>query len=172
MAYICTKPPHSCDSCEHYRFDDDKQRNCCFAEMDNFANGAPYELAFYKQVDNYKKCDALGLAIRAKNGYSDDFGLPEYQLITVNLPGPFSNEPELIGIKNAAYLDINNCARLIEELKKLKFNGEPVMKDTGFTRRSGFVTYPLYQFNEEWLRSLPLAYLACGSYDQYAEQYK
>lgn len=34
MAYICYKPKDSCHGCEHYRFDDDRQRMACFAEYD------------------------------------------------------------------------------------------------------------------------------------------
>ena len=34
MAYICEKPKGSCQSCGHYRFDDDRQRMACFAQKD------------------------------------------------------------------------------------------------------------------------------------------
>lgn len=34
MAYICNKPPHSCSSCEHYRYDNDRARYACFAAHD------------------------------------------------------------------------------------------------------------------------------------------
>ena len=34
MAYICEKPKGSCQSCGHYRFDDDRQRMACFAHKD------------------------------------------------------------------------------------------------------------------------------------------
>lgn len=176
MGYTCNKPAGSCTTCEHFRFDEDKQDNACFATVDAFAEGADYELAFYKQVDIFKKMcglpsDAIGIAIRAKNGYTDDWGLPEYSVITVNIPGPFG-EPELIGMVNCAYMDINNSGRLIEELKKLRFNGNPVVKDTGFNKRSGFVEYPLFQFDENWLRSLPLTYGAFGNYEKYLAQFE
>lgn len=31
MAYICEKPAGSCPSCKMYRFDEDSNRNACFA---------------------------------------------------------------------------------------------------------------------------------------------
>lgn len=34
MAYICYKPKGSCEACPHYRFDEDKQRNGCWAVYD------------------------------------------------------------------------------------------------------------------------------------------
>lgn len=34
MAYICTKPPKSCSSCNHYRFDHDRMDYACFAHDD------------------------------------------------------------------------------------------------------------------------------------------
>ena len=34
MAYICEKPAGSCNTCEHYRFDDDYGAKACFAEVD------------------------------------------------------------------------------------------------------------------------------------------
>lgn len=35
MAYFCYKPKGSCVNCEHFRFDEDKQRNCCWAAYDD-----------------------------------------------------------------------------------------------------------------------------------------
>lgn len=34
MAYICTKPPHSCSGCEHFRKDTDSDRKVCWAAQD------------------------------------------------------------------------------------------------------------------------------------------
>ena len=34
MAYICEKPKGACQSCGHYRFDEDRQRMACFAQKD------------------------------------------------------------------------------------------------------------------------------------------
>ena len=34
MAYICEKPKGSCNTCKHYRFDDDYGAKACFATID------------------------------------------------------------------------------------------------------------------------------------------
>lgn len=33
-AYICIKPAGSCNTCEHYRYDEDYGSKVCFAEQD------------------------------------------------------------------------------------------------------------------------------------------
>lgn len=53
---------------------------------------------------------------------------------------------EFIGVKNCTYIDTNNCP-FAEQL--LKYG---IAKDTGFTKDSGFCKYPLWQFNEEFLK--------------------
>jgi hypothetical protein len=62
--------------------------------------------------------------------------------LTTNLPGgdvpPFS-----------AFLDVNHLEGAREFVEK-----SGLAEDTGITRRSGFVTYPLYLFNAEALREL------------------
>lgn len=63
--------------------------------------------------------------------------------LTVNLPG-MKCEP------NEAFLDTNNCTP--EIIKILKDKG--YIKDTGITRQSGFCTYPLVEFAEEFLNGI------------------
>ena len=53
---------------------------------------------------------------------------------------------EFIGMKNCAYIDLNNCPFAT------KFLQEGVAADTGFTKQSGMCTYPLWQFKEEFLK--------------------
>ena len=135
-----------------------------------------YELAFYKQTNAYNRMrglspDAYGLCIRKKTKYVDDYGLPEYANLTVNLPGRTSGEPEFIGIKCSAYMDVNHWKNECEALLSEEFEGEPIARDTGFTLQSGFVTYPLYQFNEKWIKSLPVMYLAFADTEKYLAQY-
>lgn len=38
MAYICYKPKGSCVNCEHFRYDEDKERNCCWVAYDKEHN--------------------------------------------------------------------------------------------------------------------------------------
>lgn len=62
--------------------------------------------------------------------------------LTVNLPG--GDVPPF-----AAFLDVNHLEGAREFVEK-----NALAEDTGITRRSGFVTYPLYLFNAEKLREL------------------
>lgn len=55
---------------------------------------------------------------------------------------------EFIGLKNAAYIDINNCP-FAEQLLAYGF-----AKDTGLTKQSGFCTYPLWVFDEKFLSKI------------------
>ena len=72
---------------------------------------------------------------------------------------------EFIGIKDAVYIDTNNC-NFAFQLKKQGFG-----VDTGITKQSGFCTYPLWQFNEEFLKSADskLYELYSQKYDEYME---
>lgn len=63
--------------------------------------------------------------------------------LTVNLPGMCPDE-------NEAFLDTNNCApEIISELKNQGY-----IKDTSIKRQSGFCTYPLYAFTEEFINGM------------------
>lgn len=67
---------------------------------------------------------------------------------------------EFIGMKNAAYIDTNNCpfaAQLLEY---------GIAKDTGFTKQSGFCTYPLWIFDQDFLQEI-----GGGEYQQYSKRY-
>ena len=59
--------------------------------------------------------------------------------LTVNLDIPCKS--------NEAFLDTNNCSPDI--IRVLKEKG--YIKDVGITRQSGFCTYPLVEFTEEFL---------------------
>ena len=99
--------------------------------------------------------EAYGIALQAyENG-------EPYACITVNLRSRIGDFCEFIGFKNAAYVDKNNCP----EAAKLIEMG--VAKDAGFTKQSGFCEYPLYVFDEEWLRSIS----SDGSYEKYETCY-
>ncbi len=55
---------------------------------------------------------------------------------------------EYIGIKNVAYIDTNNCPFADQLLK------QGIAKDIGYTKASVFCIYPLWQFDENFLRSI------------------
>lgn len=67
---------------------------------------------------------------------------------------------EFISIKNAAYVDINNCPFASELLKS------NIAKDTGLYINSGFCLYPLWQFNEEFLKEI-----GAENYDLYSAEF-
>ena len=68
---------------------------------------------------------------------------------------------EFIGVKDAVYIDTNNC-NFAFQLKKQGFG-----VDTGITKQSGFWNYPLWIFEESLLRQIDN-----DVYEEYAKQYK
>lgn len=80
--------------------------------------------------------------------------------------GPFATLTtsfgEFIGIKNAAYVDTNNCQLFIDQLLPLGF-----AKDTGLRKTSGYCSYPLWLFTPKFLKE-------CGEeeYQKYLNCYK
>ena len=68
---------------------------------------------------------------------------------------------EFIGVKDAVYIDTNNC-NFAFQLKKQGFG-----VDTGITKQSGFWNYPLWVFEESLLRQINN-----DVYEEYAKQYE
>ncbi len=68
---------------------------------------------------------------------------------------------EFIGIKNATYIDTNNCPCA----EKFLILG--LARDTGFTKSSGFCEYPLWQFDEQFLREI-----GGDEYEEYASAFE
>ncbi len=64
----------------------------------------------------------------------------EYEVVTVNL-----HEVPM----NQAYVDINNYPSIVSDIV-----AAGIGKPTGKTCRSGFVTYPLYEFNVDEIGEL------------------
>lgn len=107
-------------------------------------------LALYSVTD-FMGEDKFGLALELL----DSDGLP-YTTLTVSFG-------EFIGMQNAAYIDSNNNPKeLIDAVIEAGW-----MQDTGFTKASGFCTYPLYLFNEQFLKSVNP-----DAYQEYSEQYE
>lgn len=67
---------------------------------------------------------------------------------------------EFIGMKNAAYIDLNNLPGATVLL------AEGVAQDTGIFKCSGFCKYPLWLFDEEFLKGI-----GKESYAIYSEDY-
>ncbi len=67
---------------------------------------------------------------------------------------------EFIGAKNCAYIDTNNCplADIFLELG--------IARDIDFSITSGFFTYPLWEFDEDFLRKI-----GGEEYEKYSQAY-
>lgn len=83
----------------------------------------------------------------------DEYGLEPYATLTVNFG-------EFIGAKDCAYIDTNNCY-FAEQLLK-----QGIASDTGLTKQSGFCTYPLWKFDEDFLKGVDEKL-----YSLYSEEY-
>ena len=96
----------------------------------------------YEVKDQLYGKDMNGLAIQLWEVNENNEMVSPYSTVTKNFG-------EFIGLKNTAYIDLNNCPYAVELLKK------GYAKDTGFTKVSGMnVVYPLWQFDEEFLKTI------------------
>ncbi|MBQ8248080.1 MAG: DUF4313 domain-containing protein [Lachnospiraceae bacterium] len=77
----------------------------------------------------------------------------QYDVLTVSFG-------EFIGMKNCAYIDTNNCS-FADQL--LKYG---IAEDTGFTMSSGFCVYPLWKFDEDFLKAI-----GGEQYKEYSDAY-
>lgn len=84
----------------------------------------------------------------------EEFGEPElYEDLTVCFG-------EFISLRNAAYIDTNNCYFAPQLLE------QGIAKDTGLKKHSGFWEYPLWVFAEDFLREI-----GAENYKKYIEAY-
>ncbi len=102
-----------------------------------------------------------------KDLYGNTRSIPGIQLVT---DSEYGEEPyatltksfgEFIGMKDCAYIDLNNCPFATELINI------GVACDTGFSKQSGFCTYPLWYFTEDFLKEIGGA-----EYRQYCRDYK
>lgn len=108
------------------------------------------ELVLYSVSDfmgEKQKNIGLNLYISSENG------LEPYAALTKNFN-------EFIGMKNCSYVDTNNCC-FAEQLLK-----QGIAKDTGLTKHSGYCIYPLWQFDNDFLKTVD-----CGLYDLYSSEF-
>ncbi len=90
----------------------------------------------YDFMDN--KMPNLGIQLYC---YDEDGFREPYATLTVNFG-------EFIGAKDCAYIDTNNNS-FTDQLLAMGF-----CQDTGFTKQSGFCTYPLWKFDSEFLKAI------------------
>ena len=95
-----------------------------------------------------RKMPGLAVVFDTADEYPEQYGV-----LTVSFG-------EMIGLKDCAYIDVNNFPEAGQLLEK------GIAEDTGFTKRSGFCEYPLWHFSEDFLKE-------CGgeNYREYAKAY-
>ncbi len=127
------------------------------------------------ETKKYKITNCVGLTCEVtpelflysvKDYMGRDMTIPGIQLYTEEEGGrmPFATLTksfgEFIGAKNTAYIDINNCD-FAEQLLQYGF-----AKNAGFTKQSGFCTYPLWVFDDAFLREI-----GSKKYEEYSDAY-
>ena len=110
------------------------------------------ELGLYETYD-FMGAKMPGLAIQLYS-YDEDGYREPYSTLTVNFG-------EFLSIKNCAYIDTNNNS-FTSQLLDMGF-----CSDTRLTKHSGFCVYPLWGFNESFLRSIDTK----GLYDTYSNMF-
>lgn len=85
--------------------------------------------------------------------WEGEYGLEPFAVLTKNF-GKF------LALKNAAYVDTNNCPFAKELLT------QGIAVDTGAIKQSGFCEYPLWEFNEDFLKSVDKTV-----YEEYANSF-
>lgn len=113
------------------------------------------EVVLRPRLELYSVCDFMGeempgIAIVLDDDQSNE----QYAVLTVSFG-------EFISLKNSAYIDTNNCPFAPQLLK------EGIAQETGFTKKSGFCSYPLWIFTEEFLKEI-----GEGNYRIYEEAFK
>ena len=113
------------------------------------------EVVLRPRLELYSVCDFMGeempgIAIILDDDQSNE----QYAVLTVSFG-------EFISLKNSAYIDTNNCPFAPQLLK------EGIAQETGFTKNSGFCSYPLWIFTEEFLKEI-----GAENYKIYDEAYK
>ena len=110
------------------------------------------ELGLYETRD-FMGAKMPGLAIQLYSHDEDGYREP-YATLTVNFG-------EFLSIKNCAYIDTNNNSFTAQLLDK------GFCVDTKLTKHSGFCVYPLWKFDEDFLRSIDVN----GLYDTYSKMF-
>ena len=116
------------------------------------------EVTLQPRLELYSVTDFMGKEMPGLAVVLDQLGrTPEeteqYAVLTVSFG-------EFISVKNSAYIDTNNCYFAQQILE------QGVAQDTGLSKNSGFCQYPLWQFNEDFLREIGGA-----NYEEYVRQF-
>lgn len=95
-------------------------------------------------------------------------GIQLYDIDEDGYRGPYAtltkNFGEFLSARDCAYIDTNNCL-FAGQLLEMGF-----CKDTGFTKQSGYCTYPLWKFDREFLKEIDV-HGVYGVYEKKFENY-
>lgn len=121
-------------------------------------NSMGVEITLKPRVELYSVRDFMGkempgLAIALDEVKSDGTINDSFDMLTTSFG-------EFISIKNAAYIDINNCT-FADQLFE-----QGIAQSTPLTKSSGFVQYPLWVFNEDFLKEH-----GGEAYEEYSKSY-
>ena len=105
------------------------------------------------RVELYTVYDFMGLAIVLDMPIQGADEKEQFAILTKSFG-------EFIGLKNSAYVDINNCPFAPQLLNR------GFAKDTGLYKESGFCSYPLWTFDETVLKET-----GGEKYERYARAY-
>ncbi len=115
-----------------------------FVITDSFGEKTQVEatVELYLVKDPLGGQDKSGLAIQlwAEEEYDGQKMKESYMVLTKNFGEPIS-------VKNAAYIDVNNFPYATQLIDL------GLAEDTGLYHQSGYVNYPLWKFDEEFLKS-------------------
>lgn len=112
------------------------------------------EVFLYKTKDFLgKEMPVLGIQLYISTGCGS---LIPYATLTTSFG-------EFFFLKNCAYVDTNNCPFADQFIEM------GLAEDTGLTKVNGMCSYPLWSFNEEFLREIGGAEYEqyCKAFDQY-----
>lgn len=99
-----------------------------------------------------KQMHGLAIVLYAQNAETGKFDVP-YPFVTKSFG-------EFIGMKNSAYIDLNNCPFAVDLIKY--GNAE----DSGLNKQCGRCIYPLWIFNEDFLKEI-----GAEKYQIYSDEY-
>lgn len=127
----------------------------------NITDFMGYNLTLRPRLELYSVRDFMGeqlpgLAIVLDNITEGEQEPSEYCMLTVSFG-------EFIGLKNCAYIDVNNSDFSDQLL------GQGMAKPTGLSKRSGLCEYPLWLFDEDMLKEIGAEnyQIYSDAYDQY-----
>ena len=109
------------------------------------------DLKHYTQIDTDKELPGLAIVLDMPIQGADE--KEQFAILTKSFG-------EFIGLKNSAYVDINNCPFAPQLLNR------GFAKDTGLYKESGFCSYPLWTFEETVLKET-----GGEKYERYARAY-